>query len=774
MMKNHRHFVSAIALITALAESAAAYGQDAKAPADQAAPPKAADQAPAEKAGPPKAAPAKKPGAAEEAPAYRPADPAVDTIVESKPTTPRGMLQAAISLAALDRPDLAKQFLDQLLATKPDAAALADLARQFGSDALLQLAGNKLLNPQAQRVVDQIFAAAAAERRDPTRLAAFSKQLSDPSPDRQLDAATALRDAGAAAVPLLVKALADPAQAKAHALAHEVLTSIGQGAVSPLVAAISAPNSAMQAAAISALGEIRAQQDTVPYLLVPYLSAKSAPEVRQAAATALKQLVGSLPTKADAVTILSREARSYLKRERPLAGDETANVAIWHWDPAAKTLVSQEYSPARASAFIAARLAGDLLALDPQSVADRRMYLISLLESAVYRAGIDNPLPTGPGMEYGEAVRFGIDAVNDALAEALVTGHVAAAKGAAQILGDSGDVRLLTAAGALPSPLVQALRSHDGRLRVAAAQAVMKLKPTAAFAGSSYLTDLLADMSGATGRRRAAIAFPTLEILQQLAGMTNSLGFETDTATNGQQLFAAATASPDIELILVSARINHSTAVEVVQQLREDPRTADIPICVMAELDERAFAEQSFRGIPGVFVELRPPSLAEMKRIAARGAQMAGDRLVPVKLRQQEAVWALDALAALAVLPPEIANVRRYESTIERALYSPLTSSHAAAVLAQLGTPSSQRALVDLASIGSQPIEIRKAAGAAFRQSIRQFGLRLSPSEILTQYDRFNQSAKLDNESQRLLGALLDVIEQQGRGTRGAGRGTPK
>ncbi|HEY2148137.1 MAG TPA: hypothetical protein VGH32_09380, partial [Pirellulales bacterium] len=730
-------------------------------PVDQAAPAKAVDQAAPEKAAPPKAAPARKPGAAGEAPVYRPPDPAVDTIVESKPTTPHGMLQAAISLSALDRPDLAKQFLDQILAAKPDPAALADLARQFGSDTLLQLASNKSLNPQAQRVVDQVFAAAAAERHDPARLSAFVKQLSDPSPERQRDAATALRDAGAAAVPLLLGALADPAQAKAHALAHEVLVSIGQGAVPPLVAAIAAPNSAIQAAAIAALGEIRSQQDIVPYLLVPYLSPKSALEVRQAAGTALKQLVGSLPTKADAVTILSREARSYLKRERPLAGDETDNVAIWQWDPAANTLIAQAYPPARASAFIAARLAADLLTLEPQSIAHRRTYLISLLESAVYRAGIDNPLPTGPGTEYEQAARFGIDAVNDALAEALATGHVAAAKAAAQVLGDSGDVRLLIAGGTKPSPLVQALRSHDRRLRVAAAEAVMKLKPTAPFAGSSYLTDVLADMSGAMGHRRAVIAFPTLQILQELAGMTNSLGFETDTATNGQQLAAAATASPDVELILVSARINHSTAVEVVQQLREDPRTADVPICVMAELDDRAFAEQSFRGIPRVFVELRPPNLAEMKRIAALGGQLAGDRLVPVKLRQQEAVWALDALWALATLPPEIANVRKYESSIERALYLPLTSSHAAAVMARLGTPSSQRALIDLASISSQPIEIRKAAGAAIRQSVRQFGLRLSPSEILIQYDRYNQSAKLDKETQQLLGAMLDVIEKK-------------
>jgi CheY-like chemotaxis protein len=760
MIHYTRLLLTLIAVTAALSITAALRAQDEPPAADQAAPAKA----PAKTAPEKKAAAAAKPALPEET---GPLNPAVATILDSKPKTPRALLQAAVSLSALERPDLAKQFLDQLLAAKPDSAALADLARQFGSATLLQIASDKALNPQAQRVVDQIFAAAAAERHDAARLAVFIKQLSDPSPEIERDAATALRDAGAPAVPLLLAVLSDPAQAKAHPLAREVLSSIGPEAVPPLVAAMTAPDAVQQAIAIAAIGEIRGQQDAVPYLLAPYLSAKSRPEVRRAAQMALEQLVGVLPAKADAVTMLTREIRGHLAHERPLAGDASENVAIWEWDPATKSLVVAEYPPERASAFIAARLAADLLAVEPESAANRRLYLISLLESAVYRAGLDNPLPAAPGTEYQQASRFGVDAINDALANALATGHTAAAKGAAQILGDSGDARLLTRDGANPSPLVQSLRSSDRRLRVAAVEAVMKLKPTVPFAGSSYLTDALADMIGATGHRRAAVAFPTLEPLQELAGLTNALGFQTETATNGRQFFAAAAESPDTELILISARINHPSAVELVQQLREDPRTANVPICVMAELDERGFAEQAMGRFPGVFVELRPPSLAEMKRIAARGAQLAGDRLVPAKLRQKQAVQALDWLAALAPLPPEIANVRHYEPAIERTLYSPLTSTHAAAVMAQLATPSSQRALLDLASIGAQPLDVRKAAGAAFRQSVRQFGLRLSPSEIVLQYDRYNQSAKQDKETQQLLGALLDVIEKKGRGTGG-------
>ena len=132
-------------------------------------------------------------------------------------------------------------------------------------------------------------------------------------------------------------------------------------------------------------------------------------------------------------------------------GDESPLVAVWQWDPTAKTVVMAEYPPDRASAFIAARLAGDLLELSPNVAEHRRLYLISLLESAVYRAGLDKPLPGGAGTEYDRAAQFGVDALNDALADALAKGDTVAAKGAAQILGDLGDARLLTNDGQ-PAP----------------------------------------------------------------------------------------------------------------------------------------------------------------------------------------------------------------------------------------------------------------------------------------------------------------------------------
>jgi hypothetical protein len=79
--------------------------------------------------------------------------------------------------------------------------------------------------------------------------------------------------------------------------------------------------------------------------------------------------------------------------------------------------------------------------------------------------------------------------------------------------------------------------------------------------------------------------------------------------------------------------------------------------------------------------------------------------------------------------------------------------------LALLGTPASQRSLVDFASHLSVPVDERQQAARAFAQSVVEHGLLLTQEEILRQYDRYNASEPLDAATQQLLGGLLDTIE---------------
>jgi hypothetical protein len=94
-------------------------------------------------------------------------------------------------------------------------------------------------------------------------------------------------------------------------------------------------------------------------------------------------------------------------------------------------------------------------------------------------------------------------------------------------------------------------------------------------------------------------------------------------------------------------------------------------------------------------------------------------------------------------------------------MWTPGLGEKAVAVLGMLGTPESQRALVELASRFGQPLALRQAAVANLQQSINKHGILLATHEIQRQYDRYNQSESLDLGTQRVLSAVLDCLESR-------------
>lgn len=734
--------------LTAFAVVAALIGTAALVSAQQpAAAPAAAPNSAAPKPAPPATTSLPKPNEAE-----------VQTILDANPQTPAELMQAVVALVQLDRLDAAKPLLQRLLNAKPDATASADLIHRFGSATLFQLADDPRLQPEGAQIARQVLGAAAAAAHDPARLAAAVQKLASPSVDVQREALATLHDGGPYSVPPLLAALIDPVQAAIHSLAEGAVVSLGTDAIKPLAAVLIDNDPARVVEAIRLLAAI-GDKGAAIYLLAPCFAADSPPAVRQAASEALQQLLGTSGNAADAATLLAREARAYLDGQRVIGPDDGFNAAVWNWDTATKRFVVSSYRTKWTATFVALSLAGDLLRLDPNSIEARRLFLVSLLETAVYRVGLDAPLPTGPRSECAIAARFGPAAISDTIAQALSTGHPAAVQAAARVLQQIGDARILLADGPKPCPLVAALRSDYRRVRFAAAAAIMSFHPRQPFPGSSYLTDAAADLASSTGRRRAVIGFPTTPTAQQLAGLAAASGYEPQTANLGFGVFDAATQSADTEIVLVSGRIARPDAFDLIQQLRGDPRTALLPVCVMGELADYPLQVKRFATEPKVFVVLRPEKPAEMAAAMAKGTQLSGDEIIPPALRLRDAIIALDWLAEMALEPPEVFDVRRYEPVVSRALYFPPTAPRAAAVLARLGTHSSQVALVDLASVAVQPLEVRQAAATAFAESVRRFGLRLTASEVVRQYDRYNASQRLDKATQQLLGGILDSIE---------------
>jgi len=696
-----------------------------------------------------------------------PRDPAVDAVVDSKPTTPAELLRAAKILAGLGRADLAKEYLQKLLDAKPKAAQLAALAEQFGSAVFVDLAAREDLRPESTQLAEAVAAAASQAAQDPKRLAALIKQLGSPSADARYRATTALVDARAAGVLALVDVLAQPGRSAEHAQVRAALVRFGSGNRGPILAALESPDPALAVEAIRVLVQSNAQ-DAALWLLAPLYG--GSPEVLQAAQAALSKLAGPVPDREAAARMLADRARQYFG-QRPLppaSGQQPTEV--WSWDAETKRPKAVQLPADDAARAVARRLARAAYTLQPADKGLRRLCLATLLEAAAYEAGLDEPLPAAAA---AEAEQFELEDIEGAFEESMQGGHPAAAAAAAGILARKGNPVQLIYRESRPAPLVVATRHADRRLRAAAVAAIMELKPDRPYPGSSYVIEALEFFAATRGTRRILAAAPRDEAARQLAGDLVNQGYQVDTANTGREAVRLAIGCPDYEFALIDAGLDQPTVDILVQQLRHDGRSADLAVGLVARAEALLRAEQIARRNPRVLPFSRAHTTEALAWQVAQLKALGPREFVPLEIRQRQAAQALQWLVELSTGPARFYPVQRAQEVLLAALGVPQLGAMALPALAVLGTPDSQRALVELASRSTEPVDLRKAAAEAFGRSTRQHGVLLTTAEILRQYDRYNQSESLDQDTQTILGSILDGLEAPTEAQRGKLRSRP-
>lgn len=744
----------ALALMVAVAVAGLARAQEEELPKAKAKA-KAAKPAAAKAPRPAGKGPLEKPG--EKAEIVPAEDPAVTAVLATQPTTPADCFRAAQALMRLDRPELARGFLGKILAAKLDDQQLADLVEQYQGPAFTELASRPELLPEAEQLAQSALGAANRRRQDPKRIEQYIGQLQDPSAEKRLAALIGLKEAHGAAVAALIGVLADPQRAAEHPLAKAALVEMRAEAVAPLADILEHAEPQLAVEAIDALARMKAATATV-YLLAPALDERGDPRVRAAATAALARLLGSLPSRSQAAAQLYQAARDYFRGKQTIPTDLDGRVTVWHWDGAAKRCVSGSEPVEAALRVICARLARDALALAPDDRTAQVLALATALEQAVWQSGLDRPLDfAAPAVREALARRpIMIDAV---LAYCLEQGHAAGARAAAEILGRIGSAQECLRQGADAAPLVQAVRSPDRRVRLAALEAIVRLQPDAPFAGSSYVPEALAFLAATNGSRRALLANPGAESLQEWLGPLAALHIQADTVASGREAVRQAISCPDYELALVEAGIQNPGVEAVVQQIRQDYRSATLRVGVVARSGWFDRAERLAREDPRTLAFARPHTPESVQWQMKQLSAVAPLEFVGYQERQQQAVRALACLATLASSSGGLYDLRPMEQAITKALYVPRLGAGVAAVLANVGTRGSQVALVDLASRRTQALDVRKAAAKAFLVSVNKHGLLLPDADIRRQYERYNQSGSQDLNTQHLLGTILDTIE---------------
>ena len=705
--------------------------------------------------------PAANPAANQEpaAPPRKITNPLVEALLETKPGTPSELVRAINTLIDLKHAFVAKEYVNQLLAANLNEEQLASLAREFGTRTFLKLAVEKELQPEGKQLADAVLAAYSAQVRDPQRIAGLVEQLKSPSLGVRQQAVSELRKGGTASVVVLVGVLADPARAADHEAARAGLAALGNESIPPLLGALAAPDASLKVHLIDVLRRLRADE-AIPYLLEPAHAEASPPELKAAAGQALVQLLGKPLDRREAASLLYTRAKTAY--DQAALTDPTSHLTreLWHWNADTNQPAPRTHTVAAASLVVASRLSRDLYELMPDSPLVRRLYLGALLDSAAHEAGLDQPLPQGPGTAYEEAAAAGAAAIEDVLAESMRDGHLAAATAAAALLGDVGSVELLYNRGAKPAVLVEAAYHADRRLRFTAVDAILRLGPTRPYPGSSQVFDALSLFAGASGNPKALVLDTSISEARRLAGLLAEMGYEAEIAAEARAARQMLASSPDYELALIEFSFARANVDELVQQLRHDHRTAPIPIALVATAGEQLSANRIADRESLVGVIARPQDREGMEfqvqRLLARSP-----RPISAEERLAQTQKALAHLGAIASRRQALYDVQQAADEIERALYVPELSAVAAPILADMGTAAGQQALVGMASRASHAMATRQAAAEAFRRAVARYGILLSSDEIVAQYERYNQSEGESPESQALLGSILDTIESR-------------
>ncbi len=145
-----------------------------------------------------------------------------------------------------------------------------------------------------------------------------------------------------------------------------------------------------------------------------------------------------------------------------------------------------------------------------------------------------------------------------------------------------------------------------------------------------------------------------------------------------------------------------------------------------------------------------------------RLAQVAPSTPVSGSQRRFYAVQAMGWLSQISKAPERYPfwDLSQFDQSIGQVANTPQISASTCQTLGNLGTPHAQQQLADIASQHQLPLEIRQAAVAALERAFGQQGILLTTQQIRQQYDRYNSSETLPEETQQVLSAVLNAIEQ--------------
>ena len=686
-------------------------------------------------------------------------NPAVLSILDSNLQTIPEMSTAAKQLVDLDRPKLAILFMEKIIAAKPSDDELADLMEQddLGSAFFLSILRDPQLEPVGEAFAMLVLNAAKKRLDDIDRINGFIDQRLGDDNDARIIALDQLRQHGELAAIELAMRLREEKWLDDHDAIRDTLVLLGPSADEPLLGMLDAPNEDLRAQLFIVLS--RRQNPRAFFRMIA--PAFVEPEEEHLGAEARKGLKryahAKIPSHRDAEQFLDKLLKQYLEVDVLIPTGPNGKIVLWRWGKDS-TLARVEHSPRIVRLILTAQAARDLYSMDKGNRDYHLLYLRSVLEESKELNGIGQPL-----VDLADYGQVDADMLLAVYHNAIKTDHVPAAIGALEILASKGgDARLFETPSGRPSLLVEAVRHPNLWLRYTALQTIVKIDPRRPYPGSSFVLETLAYFAGSRSEPRVLTGDGIASRSQSWGGMLAGLGFASDRASSGKNLFQLAASNPDYEFILIGDTIYDPGVAETVSLLRKDPRTANIPVGIVTDVNERGVGVRIVALDDRAHLLVNPHSVESMTIQVRTLLEMASEQPVTTADHLSHAQFALQTMAHFTANSKDYGyyDVSRYQQTLIAALFQPRLGKHAAPVLGQIATPDAIQALVNFASQDTETLESRQAAVEALDQAIRKRGLLLNKAEVQRIYDLYNASLDVkEDEVLKLLGDMLDAIE---------------
>ena len=653
-------------------------------------------------------------------------------LVEPKAAT--ALFDATVLMIDLERPNLAKRYLKQMMAQDPSDADILKMRDKHGPAVFLSLGNDKRLQPESKTLLNRMNAAFKKFAFDPTRVDGLITKLAGSVNDREI-AILQLRSTGSVAIPRMLQVVETTVDENLKDQIIYALTRMGTRILPALHGALESPSNSTKSTVIEAMGFI-GEEASVSYLWYPAFGNNQPSTIKQSARRALARILRGDEIKTSevsgygAVKELHQIARRHFRGEFIWPLNENKMVDLWAWDNKGNILTSWQVVPETASLIVGSRFAKQALNMSPDRRDLQAMYLGLRLAFDSHIAGWNKPLPTGPGTAHNLALLVGPEVTNEALTQSLKNPNPRAALAALSALSQVGSRSQLNARGGQASPILASLRYPDFRVQFAAASVILQLDPEQSFRGSTQVVSILMRALNDGGTKAGLVIDPNKDRAATFSAYLGQVGFEAKFSGSGQEGFSIAATRGDVEFVAIHAACIRWGLGQTIANFRADARTAGIPIVIYGPesiypkieyllntypmIGFATNGETTFKQGVRLFLKQRktPPETDEQRNARI---EMAG-------------YWFAHLASGRRT---NIFNITRAEEVLFNAIDLPQVGENGVIGLGAIATGTAQQRIQEIAVNSTRDLALRDTAALQLAFHIQRHGVLLSKAQAL-------------------------------------------